>query len=81
MDSVKSYIKPCAKCGESNLMIKVITTKKAQFYGVVCPKCGSHNTECALRIVGFIRKFSSWSSERQAEGKQRKFYSNLVTGA
>ena len=42
MDSVKSYIKPCAKCRESNLVIKVITTpiKKAQFYEVVCPKCG-----------------------------------------
>ena len=44
MDSVKSYIKPCAKCGESNLMIKVITTKKAQFYEVVCPKCGETST-------------------------------------
>ena len=40
MDSVKSYIKPCAKCGESNLMIKVTTTKKSQFYGIICPKCG-----------------------------------------
>ena len=61
----------------------VFTTNKETFdkNEVVCPKCGSHNTECALRIVGFIRKFSSWSSERQAEGKQRKFYSNLVTGA
>ena len=44
MDSVKSYIKPCAKCGESNPMIKVITTKKAQFYEVVCPKCGETST-------------------------------------
>ena len=44
MDSVKSYIKPCAKCRESNLMIKVITTKKAQFYEVVCPKCGETST-------------------------------------
>ena len=44
MDSVKSYIKPCVNCGESNLMIKVITTKKAQFYGVVCPKCGETST-------------------------------------
>lgn len=61
----------------------VFTTNKETFdkNEVVCPKCGSRNTECALRIVGFIRKFSSWSSERQAEGKQRKFYSNLVTGA
>ena len=47
----------------------VFTTDKETFdkNEVVCPVCGSHNTECALRIVGFIRKFSSWSSEIQAE--------------
>lgn len=69
-----------AECSDCD---HVFTTNKETFdkNEVVCPKCGSHNTECALRIVGFIRKFSSWSSERQAEGKQRKFYSNLVTGA
>ena len=66
----------CCDCG------KVFTTDKETFdaHNVVCPKCGSNHTECALRIVGFIRKFSSWSSERQVEGKQRKFYSNLVKG-
>ena len=60
----------------------VFTTDKETFdaHEVTCPICGSKNTECALRIVGFIRKFSSWSSERQAEGKQRKFYSNLIKG-
>ena len=69
-----------AECSDCD---HVFTTNKETFdkNEVVCPRCGSHNTECALRIVGFIRKFSSWSSERQAEGKQRKFYSNLVTGA
>lgn len=41
---MEHYIKPCAKCGASNLMIKVITTKNAQFYGVVCPKCGEKST-------------------------------------
>ena len=58
------------------------TTNKETFDAneVTCPKCGSHNTECALRIVGFIRKFRSWSSERQAEGKQRKFYQSLIKG-
>ena len=66
----------CCDCG------KTFTTDKETFdkNEVTCPDCGSVNTECALRIVGFIRKFSSWSSERQAEGKQRKFYSNLVKG-
>lgn len=66
----------CTDCG------KTFTTDKDTFdrNEVTCPDCGSKNTECALRIVGFIRKFSSWSSERQAEGKQRKFYSNLIKG-
>lgn len=66
----------CCDCGH------VFTTDKDTFdrNEVTCPICQSKNTECALRIVGFIRKFSSWSSERQAEGRQRKFYSNFVTG-
>ena len=66
----------CCDCG------KTFTTDKETFdaNNVTCPECGSHNTECALRIVGFIRKFKSWSSERQAEGKQRKFYHSLVKG-
>lgn len=67
----------CCDCG------KTFTTNKENFDegNVECPVCQSHNTECALRIVGFIRKFSSWTSERQAEGKQRKFYKSLVKGA
>lgn len=66
----------CVDCGH------VFTTDKETFdkNEVTCPICNSRNTECALRIVGFIRKFSSWSSERQAEGRQRKFYTNLVKG-
>ena len=27
-----------------------------------------------------MQGISSWSSERQAEGRQRKFYSNLIKG-
>lgn len=76
-----AFNKLLACCNEEGCG-KVFTTDKETFdkNEVVCPVCGSHNTECALRIVGFIRKFSSWSSERQAEGKQRKFYSNFVKG-
>lgn len=68
-----AFNKLLAECKDCN---KVFTTDKEKFdnRNVVCPVCGSLNTECALRIVGFIRKFSSWSSERQAEGRQRKFY-------
>ena len=35
-----AYIKHCAECGEKNLTINVITIKRAQFYEIVCPKCG-----------------------------------------
>lgn len=74
-----AFNKLLAECCDCN---HVFTTDKETFdkNEVTCPICQSKNTECALRIVGFIRKFSSWSSERQAEGKQRKFYSNLVKG-
>lgn len=74
-----AFNKLLAECKKCN---KVFTTDKETFdaNNVTCPACGSKDTECALRIVGFIRKFSSWSSERQEEGKQRKFYNNLVTG-
>lgn len=74
-----AYNKLLAFCSDCN---HTFTTDKETFdaNNVTCPECGSHNTECALRIVGFIRKFKSWSSERQAEGKQRKFYHSLVKG-
>lgn len=77
-----AFNKLLAECREKECG-HVFTTDKEKFDegNVVCPKCGSRNTECALRIVGFIRKFSSWSSERQAEGKQRKFYRSLVKGS
>jgi ribonucleoside-triphosphate reductase len=72
-----AFNKLLAECKDCN---KIFTTDKEAFdnHNVVCPACESLNTECALRIVGFIRKFSSWSSERQEEGRNRKFYSSLV---
>ena len=39
-----------------------------------CPSCGSDKLEHAIRIVGFIRKFSSFSEGRRKEVKQRVFY-------
>lgn len=68
-----AFNKLLAECKDCDT---VFTTDKESFDkgNVSCPHCGSVNTECALRIVGFIRKFSSWSSERQDEGKKRKFY-------
>ena len=42
----------------------------------VCPTCGKPITDYALRIVGFLRKVSSWSKERQQEFKERYIISN-----
>ena len=63
MDSAKSYIKPCAKCGESNLMIKVTTTpiKKAQFYEVVCPKCGE--TSVMSKVIEYC--IDDWNEQEE----------------
>ena len=60
----------CGNCGE------VFTSNKVDFDNmyVECPKCESTNVEHALRIVGFIRKFSSYSKERREESSKRKFY-------
>lgn len=37
----------------------------------VCPICGKPVTDYALRIVGFLRRVSSWSAVRKEEFKQR----------
>lgn len=36
-----------------------------------CPKCGADIEDYGLRIIGFFRWSSSWSSERQEELKER----------
>lgn len=37
----------------------------------VCPKCNSTNIDWWVRIIGFLRPMSSWSTERQEEGNKR----------
>ena len=60
----------CADCG------KVFTSNKVDMDNVTekCPSCGSSQLEHAIRIVGFIRKFSSFSAGRRKEVKERIFY-------
>ena len=60
----------CADCG------KVFTSNKPDMddKNEVCPNCGSSQLEHAIRIVGFIRKFSSFSEGRRKEVKERIFY-------
>jgi len=43
------------------------------FYGDTCPCCGKPKASEYSRIVGFFTKTSTWSSERKAEFKLRKW--------
>ncbi len=39
-----------------------------------CPKCGSDNVEYATRIIGYLKKISSFSSPRQREANKRIYH-------
>jgi len=39
-----------------------------------CPKCGSTDLDFATRIIGFLRRISSFSSPRQVESKERHYH-------
>ena len=43
------------------------------FYGKICPVCGKPVVAEYTRIVGFFTKIQTWSSERKAEYKLRKW--------
>ena len=45
------------------------------FYGTTCPVCGKPVDSEYTRIVGFYTKIKSWSTERTAEYKMRKWES------
>ena len=39
----------------------------------VCPKCGSHNLDYLTRVIGYLKRISSFSEMRQVEADKR-FY-------
>jgi ribonucleoside-triphosphate reductase len=39
----------------------------------VCPKCGSHNLDYLTRVIGYLKRVSSFSEMRQTEAEHR-FY-------
>lgn len=41
----------------------------------VCPKCGSHNLDYLTRVIGYLKRVSSFSEMRQVEAAQR-FYNH-----
>ena len=41
-----------------------------------CPKCGSHDVDYATRIIGYMKRVSSFSQPRQKEAA-RRYYANV----
>ena len=39
----------------------------------VCPKCGSHNIDYLTRIIGYLKRVSSFAEARQTEEKMRYY--------
>lgn len=41
----------------------------------VCPKCGSHNVDYLTRIIGYLKRVSSFNEARQVEEGMRNYNS------
>ena len=46
-----------------------------------CPKCGSHDVDYATRIIGYMKRVSSFSQPRQQEAARRFYYNANRPGA
>ncbi len=46
-----------------------------------CPKCGSHDVDYATRIIGYMKRVSSFSQPRQQEAARRFYYNGNRPGA
>ena len=46
-----------------------------------CPKCGSHDVDYATRIIGYMKRVSSFSQPRQQEAARRYYYNGNRPGA
>lgn len=40
-------------------------------------KCGSQNIQYATRIIGYLKKISSWGIERQKEHSKRSYQTGI----
>lgn len=54
----------CNKCGHID-----------KRYLKACPECGSTNVDYLTRVIGYMKRVSNFSAERQAEAK-RRYYAN-----
>ena len=46
----------------------------------VCPKCGSTNLDYLTRVIGYLKRISSFSEMRQEEAHQRYYAENTLFG-
>lgn len=56
----------CNECGYIN--------KHTKQY---CTKCGSKNIDYATRIIGYLKRISSFSKDRQVEESKRYYHSGI----
>lgn len=57
-------------CNDCNHIDK--TTKKE------CCACGSHNLDYATRIIGYLKRISHWSNDRQLEHRLRFYHRKML---
>ena len=69
----------CAECGCSYLTWNIPNTicndcnNIDKRYLKECPKCGSKNIDYATRIIGYLKRISSFSEARQKEESRRSY--------
>jgi anaerobic ribonucleoside-triphosphate reductase len=75
-----NLFKIAAKTGCNYFCTNVLTTICNSCYTIdvrtleSCPKCGSSDLDFATRIIGFLRRISSFSSPRQVESGERFYH-------
>lgn len=80
--SKEAYIKlydACAKagCNYFTTNVKITICNKCGYINKNtenhCVKCGSNNVDYATRIIGYLKRISSFSTDRQEEAKKRSY--------
>lgn len=76
----KTLLASASKCGCNYLTFNIPNTVCNECghidkrYVHKCPNCGSENVDFLTRIIGYIRRISNFSKERQAEAEMRHYH-------
>lgn len=76
----KTLLASASKCGCNYLTFNIPNTVCNECghidkrYVHKCPNCGSENVDFLTRIIGYIRRISNFSKERQAEAEKRHYH-------